>query len=111
MFFDGVSESHLHLHVDLVCYRWLKTTGTWLRAGNVWHRGTGRYASLHAHLGISAAPRDDLESLVYSLAFLVHKALPWQGHKVSMLKTNTYSYSSAVGASGLQDGALVLGLN
>ena len=44
-------------------------------------RGTGRYASLHAHLGRAAAPRDDLESLVYSLVFLVGRLLPWQGHK------------------------------
>lgn len=49
-------------------------------------RGTGRYASLHAHLGRTAAPRDDLESLVYSLAFLVYKALPWQGHKGNSLE-------------------------
>mmetsp|Transcript_11245 Transcript_11245/g.33757 ORF Transcript_11245/g.33757 Transcript_11245/m.33757 type:complete len:736 (+) Transcript_11245:214-2421(+) len=44
-------------------------------------RGTGRYASLHAHLGRAVSPRDDLESLVYTLAFLVSRQLPWQGHK------------------------------
>lgn len=49
-------------------------------------RGTGRYASLHAHLGRAVAPRDDLESLVYSLAFLVHKSLSWQGHKGTSLE-------------------------
>lgn len=42
-------------------------------------RGTTRYASLHAHLGRTAMPRDDLESLAYSLVFLAKGELPWQG--------------------------------
>ncbi|CAA6674264.1 unnamed protein product [Spirodela intermedia] len=55
-------------------------------------RGTTRYASVHAHLGLTASRRDDLESLAYTLIFLIKGRLPWEGYQrflVFMNKTVT----------------------
>ena len=45
-------------------------------------RGTVRYASVHAHLGRTASRRDDLESLAYTLLFLLKVCLGGGGRKL-----------------------------
>lgn len=40
--------------------------------------GTPIFASVHAHLGRAPSRRDDLESLVYTLIFLLKGYLPWE---------------------------------
>jgi serine/threonine protein kinase len=41
--------------------------------------GTIRYSSVDRHLGLTPSRRDDLESFMYVIVYLVKGRLPWQG--------------------------------
>lgn len=59
-FVDSVTSKHVVMHE------------------NNFLRGSARYASLNQHFGFTSARRDDLESLMYTLIFLMKGDLPWQ---------------------------------
>ena len=44
-------------------------------------RGTPAFSSIHSHLGAEIGQRNDLESLAYTLIYLVHGSLPWHKDK------------------------------
>ncbi len=61
--------------------------------------GTVRYASVHAHLGRTGSRRDDMESLAYTLVFLLRGRLPWQGYQVeaALLSVNLLFHGILIG--------------
>merc|ERR1712224_785968 len=80
---NSSKAKNLHL-IDLgLATRWCNREGKHIRYDQKpdSFRGTVRYASVHAHLGRTASRRDDLESLGYTLLFLLKGRLPWQGYQ------------------------------
>ena len=41
--------------------------------------GTIHYSSINSYLGLTPSQRNDLESLLYTIVYLVKRSLPWQG--------------------------------
>ena len=69
--------------------------------------GTARYASLNSHAGYELSRRDDLESLIYILIYLIKGSLPWQkalGNTRSVRYSNIYSIKKNTSLRELCDG-------
>ena len=71
----------LFLLINIFCVQNYDTNLTFFLL--TFRRGTITYASVHAHLGRTGSRRDDLESLAYTLIFLIRGRLPWQGYQVA----------------------------
>ena len=48
--------------------------------------GTALFASINAHKGRNLSRRDDLESLIYSLIYMICGTLPWKNIKLKNKK-------------------------
>jgi serine/threonine protein kinase len=71
--------------------------------------GTSRYASVAAHAGRAQVPADDVEALLYCLAYLARaERLPWQGLRVRDKKARNAAVAAikaSTSTAGLCSGA------
>lgn len=73
-------------------------------------RGTLRYCTLNMHLGVENSRRDDLESFLYVLIFLLKGKLPWQNiqaeisNKAEQIKKIKMTIKIADLCQGLDEG-------
>lgn len=75
---DGIAGRHLFL-IDFGLSKKYRVKGTHIPYRRDKHlTGTARYASIYTHLGSEQGRRDDLESLGYTLVYLMKGHLPWQ---------------------------------
>ena len=44
--------------------------------------GTIRYTSINSHLEVQQSQQDDLESLAYTILYMLQRKLPWQGMRL-----------------------------
>ena len=79
----GVGESSNNVYlIDFGLARLFRSSTTHIHIPQVTGLpviGTTRYTSINSHLRYTQSRRDDLESLTYTIIYLVRSSLPWQG--------------------------------
>lgn len=58
--------------------------------------GTPSYASLNVHLGLESSRRDDLESMMYVILWLLKGRLPWSGLKGKLKTKDKHNLRDAI---------------
>jgi serine/threonine protein kinase len=74
----GEKQSNVYLIDFGLAQRYIKDTNHIQYTENNVVSGTSRYMSVNSHMGIQPSRRDDLESLCYTLIYLLRGNLPWE---------------------------------